>query len=428
MSHQIASLIIIATWVALLVSLLFSRNFVKRRFLESASIIHIPDTSDKDIKPGSAWSKIGALFVFAANIAAFALVFAAAVSPSAVQRLDWMSVDLPTWVNVLGSMLFALDAVWGLLALLFNPNYTPMFQPMKKQFLLAKRGPYAVVRHPRYAAEVWLNVILFMFTGIWLPLLGALGWIAMYHQARAEEETLTTLAGEEYVKYRKRTGMFFRDSKESAEMNLEKIETLFRWLGGLTAWATLGVVLYGIWRGTHRPVGRTSGRVADWQHSPLFYLFSTALFLGVSVALWRPLPLVLSTQAQTWMLALGTIVYFPGIGFVLWGRLALGKMYFVSTGFGAQLYADHRLVTHGPFAIVRHPMYLGLIAAAFGSLLIYQTWTTALYAFFAPFILRRARREEQALAAEFGEEWQTYAARVPMFLPRWKKKLKESSQ
>ena len=211
-------------------------------------------------------------------------------------------------------------------------------------------------------------------------------------------------------------------------MTLEMIETLLRWSGGLMAWATLGFVLYGIWRGTHRPAGRTSGQFSGWQHSPLFFLFSTLLFVGVSVALWRPLPLMLSKQAQAWLLALGSLAYFPGMAFVLWGRLALGKMYFVSTGFGAQLFAGHRLVTHGPFAIVRNPMYLGLIAAAFGSLLIYQTWTTTLYAFFAPFVLRRARREEQALAAEFGEEWQAYAKNVPMFLPRWKKKSKESNQ
>jgi len=120
-----------------------------------------------------------------------------------------ISVDLPPWVNFSGSILFVLDAVWGLLALLFNPNYTPMFQPMKKQFLLATRGPYAVMRHPRYAAEIWLNVILFLFTGIWLPLLGALGWVAMYYQARAEENLLAALAGEEYDRYRQSTGMFF---------------------------------------------------------------------------------------------------------------------------------------------------------------------------------------------------------------------------
>jgi protein-S-isoprenylcysteine O-methyltransferase Ste14 len=95
-------------------------------------------------------------------------------------------------------------------------------------------------------------------------------------------------------------------------------------------------------------------------------------------------------------------------------------MYFVSTGFGAQLFSDHQLVTGGPFAIVRHPMYVGLITAAFGSLLIYQTWTTLAFAVFALFLLLRARREEQALAAEFGEQWQDYCRRVPAFIPRLK--------
>lgn len=201
-------------------------------------------------------------------------------------------------------------------------------------------------------------------------------------------------------------------------MNLEMIETLLRWTGALMAYTTLGVILYGIWRGARRPAGRTIGRTAGWLHSPLFYLLSTVLFIAISVALWRPLPFMLSIQSQAWMLALGSLVYFPGLAFVLWGRLTLGKMYFVSTGFGAQLFDNHRLITSGPYAIVRHPMYAGLIIAAVGSLLIYQTWTTTLFAFFAPFLLLRARREEHVLSVELGEHWQRYCRHVPAFFPR----------
>lgn len=208
MSYQAESVIILTTWFSLLVFLPISRNFVKRRFLDGSPIVRISEASGQHNKPGSPWSKIGTLFVFTANIATFALIFAAAVSLPVVQRLVWVSIDFPPWVNVLGSMLFVLDSVWGQLALLFNPNYTPLFQPMRERFLLASRGPYAVIRHPRYAAEACLNIILFMFTGIWFPLLGALGWIAMYYQARAEDEILLTLAGEDYEKYRQRTGMF----------------------------------------------------------------------------------------------------------------------------------------------------------------------------------------------------------------------------
>ena len=106
---------------------------------------------------------------------------------------------------------------------------------------------------------------------------------------------------------------------------------------------------------------------------------------------------------------------------VLWGRLALGRDYFVSTGLGAQLFAGQRLVTGGPYAIVRHPMYAGLTLAALGSLLIYATWTTLLFAIFAPLVFVRARREEQALRAEFGQQWEEYCRRVPAFLPRLKR-------
>jgi protein-S-isoprenylcysteine O-methyltransferase Ste14 len=62
-------------------------------------------------------------------------------------------------------------------------------------------------------------------------------------------------------------------------------------------------------------------------------------------------------------------------------------------------------------------MYIGLILAASGSLFLYLTWTTLAFAIFAPFVLLRARREEIALAAEFGEEWQEYCKRVPAFFP-----------
>jgi protein-S-isoprenylcysteine O-methyltransferase Ste14 len=164
-------------------------------------------------------------------------------------------------------------------------------------------------------------------------------------------------------------------------------------------------------------VGRISGRAAGWLRSAAFYLLATALFLALSAIFWRPLPLKLSSSIRSLALVVGALIYFPGLAFLLWGRVTLGKMYFVSTAFGAQLYADHQLVTRGPFAIVRHPMYLGLIASAMGSLLLYQTWTTAAFALFAPFILFRARREEQALAAEFGKEWRAYCCRVPAFFP-----------
>jgi protein-S-isoprenylcysteine O-methyltransferase Ste14 len=201
-------------------------------------------------------------------------------------------------------------------------------------------------------------------------------------------------------------------------MTFEQVDTILRSLGGLAAYTTLGIVLFGVWRGTQRQGGRKTGRSSSWLRSPWFYLLTVILFLGLCYIGWVPLPWYIPTNIRVWMLALGSLFYFPGITLVMWGRLVLGKNYFVSSGFGAQLFAGHQLVTSGPFSLMRHPMYTGLFLGALGSILIYPTWTTLFFAIFTPFVWVRAWREETALAAEFGEQWREYCRRVPAIFPR----------
>lgn len=126
----------------------------------------------------------------------------------------------------------------------------------------------------------------------------------------------------------------------------------------------------------------------------------------------------LSRRQRAGALALGTPFYFPGLALALWGRLALGRMYGVSTSAGAQLYTEHRLVEHGPYAIVRRPMYVGLQMTGLGALLIYRTWATLGLAVGFQGLRLRARREEELLATEFGEQWEAYRRRVPGWFPR----------
>jgi len=150
---------------------------------------------------------------------------------------------------------------------------------------------------------------------------------------------------------------------------------------------------------------------------PTYTLISIGYF-GLWYLLWKPIPIALSPAIRIVALALGALLLFPGLGLVLWGRLALGQMYNVSSALGAQLYANHRLITHGPFAVVRHPMYVGVIMASFGGLLIYRTWALVFAATTFLGLAVRARREEQALAAEFGQQWQVYCRQVPAWIPR----------
>jgi protein-S-isoprenylcysteine O-methyltransferase Ste14 len=195
---------------------------------------------------------------------------------------------------------------------------------------------------------------------------------------------------------------------------------MVRALAGIGALAFTIVVLDGLRRASLHPKGRAAGNVTMLQRglSTLALAPMSALALAVGWLLWRPIRLPLRPSARAAALALGSIFYFSGLALMVWGRRTLGDMYNVSTSLGAELYADHRLITSGPFSLVRNPMYLGGILWEVGALLIFRTWTTLLIAVNAPMLLLRARREEQALAAEFGERWVEYSRRVPLIFPR----------
>jgi protein-S-isoprenylcysteine O-methyltransferase Ste14 len=201
-------------------------------------------------------------------------------------------------------------------------------------------------------------------------------------------------------------------------VSLDIVEGWMRWAGAVVALVCLIAVLTGITRGLRRPRGRTTGLARQILTLPAYLLISVGFF-GTCYLLWRPLPLALSAPARTVTLALGALLFFPGLAMVLWGRFTLGEMYNVSSSVGARLYSDHRLVTRGPFALVRHPMYVGILLASAGGLLIYHTWTLVFTTVTFLGLALRARREEQALAAEFGQQWEEYRQRVPGWMPRF---------
>jgi protein-S-isoprenylcysteine O-methyltransferase len=78
----------------------------------------------------------------------------------------------------------------------------------------------------------------------------------------------------------------------------------------------------------------------------------------------------------------------------------------------------HRLVTTGPYERFRHPSYVGALLAYVAFPLAIGAWFAALVALplLASAFRARIRLEEARLEAHFGDEWRTFAARVP---PTW---------
>ncbi|MFO7697447.1 MAG: isoprenylcysteine carboxylmethyltransferase family protein [Anaerolineae bacterium] len=193
-----------------------------------------------------------------------------------------------------------------------------------------------------------------------------------------------------------------------------------QWLGTLGAvvgLGTLAVAIGAMFRSVSRPAQYTEGHARSLLRIPVLGVF-TVLFAGALVILWRPLPWAPAAWLRLALALAGLALIILGTGLYLWGLWTLGVSFAPSSGMGVRLQAGHRLVTDGPFAYMRHPMYLGVILTCVGTLPLYLTWASLALAVTMFGLVVRARREERVLEAQYGAEWRRYAARVPAWLPR----------
>jgi protein-S-isoprenylcysteine O-methyltransferase Ste14 len=101
------------------------------------------------------------------------------------------------------------------------------------------------------------------------------------------------------------------------------------------------------------------------------------------------------------------------LAFTWWARIAMGRLW----NGGVSRTAEHRVIDTGPFALVRHPIYTGLITAVL-TVAVLQARPLALLgaALFALGFTLKARVEERFLAAEF-PDYADYCKRVRMIVP-----------
>lgn len=113
-----------------------------------------------------------------------------------------------------------------------------------------------------------------------------------------------------------------------------------------------------------------------------------------------------------------------GIG-VLFGATAILTSHFAIRHldqhwrFDAALSDDHRLVSTGPYAIVRHPIYAAMFAMLLSAGLLLARWW-ALAAAMVVYIIGteiRVRSEDRLLGSRFGEQFEMYRRRVAAYVP-----------
>lgn len=193
----------------------------------------------------------------------------------------------------------------------------------------------------------------------------------------------------------------------------------FVWSGWTATWPTQLLAL--VWIGwlISWAVGsffsaRTEKHVRTWDSR------AYRIPILVGAVLLTPWTAQVLGEQPLWKLSNGAIYALAGLTlagtlFTWWARIHLGR--FWSNAITRK--EGHRVIDTGPYGLVRHPIYTGLIAAMFATGIGVGTVTAILGAMLiAAGLWQKARMEEGFLTNELGADaYGPYCRRVPMLVP-----------
>jgi protein-S-isoprenylcysteine O-methyltransferase Ste14 len=139
-----------------------------------------------------------------------------------------------------------------------------------------------------------------------------------------------------------------------------------------------------------------------------------ALVGSIHRAYWWPLPA--SAAGEVALAVVAVALAFASSWWSFCAVQTLGKQW----TYEARVIEGHELITHGPYAVVRNPIYLGMFGLMVATGLVFTTWWVLLLAVTVFLIGNqvRIRAEENLLRETFGSQFDDYARGVPAFFPR----------
>ena len=120
-----------------------------------------------------------------------------------------------------------------------------------------------------------------------------------------------------------------------------------------------------------------------------------------------------SHTSDPWRAGVGLVLFAIGLGFAIWARIHIGRNW----GTPMSQKNEPELVTSGPYHLVRHPIYSGILVAGVGTAVALSwRWLTpvviaAIYFFYS------ARVEERYLTEQFPDDYPAYKRSTQMLVP-----------
>jgi protein-S-isoprenylcysteine O-methyltransferase Ste14 len=111
--------------------------------------------------------------------------------------------------------------------------------------------------------------------------------------------------------------------------------------------------------------------------------------------------------------AIGTVVFVSGLALAIWARVHLGRNW----GMPMTEKAEPELVTSGPYRIVRHPIYAGLLFGVLGTALATNLIGLIIVPVLGAYFYYSASVEEKNLTVTFPTAYPAYRAGTKMLIP-----------
>jgi protein-S-isoprenylcysteine O-methyltransferase Ste14 len=118
-------------------------------------------------------------------------------------------------------------------------------------------------------------------------------------------------------------------------------------------------------------------------------------------------------DTDPWRVGVGLVLFAPGLGFAVWARLHIGRNW----GTPMTQKNEPELVTSGPYRLVRHPIYSGILAAGIGTA-VALSWAWLIgVALAGVYFLYSATIEERYLTEQFPDDYPAYRRSTKMLVP-----------
>jgi protein-S-isoprenylcysteine O-methyltransferase Ste14 len=114
-----------------------------------------------------------------------------------------------------------------------------------------------------------------------------------------------------------------------------------------------------------------------------------------------------------WLQGIGLAIFLLGLALAVWARVYLGRNW----GMPMTEKDDPELVTTGPYSIIRHPIYSGIILAMVGTTVAVSVYWLIAVVLLGAYFLYSAFMEERYMAGIFPDEYPRYKQSTKMLIP-----------